>query len=80
MPLTAISRNGIAIRLTEERWQHIVEEHAEVAPIQIGSYEGRRRTNTRICWSSRRIAWREGGWSWENLLSSCIVSWKAMDS
>ena len=34
MPLTATSRNGIAIRLTEERWQHIVEEHAEVAPFR----------------------------------------------
>ena len=34
MPLTATSKNGIAIRLTEERWRHIVEEHAEVAPFK----------------------------------------------
>jgi hypothetical protein len=25
------SRNGVAIRLTDERWQHIMEEHAELA-------------------------------------------------
>jgi hypothetical protein len=34
MPLTATSKNGIVIRLTDERWQHIVEEHAEVAPFK----------------------------------------------
>jgi hypothetical protein len=27
---TAISKNGIVIRLTEERWQHITEGHAEL--------------------------------------------------
>jgi hypothetical protein len=27
----AISRNGVTIRLTDERWQHIIEEHAELA-------------------------------------------------
>ena len=27
---TTISRNGVAIRLTDERWQHIIEEHAEL--------------------------------------------------
>ena len=26
----ASSRNGVAIRLTDERWRHIVEEHAEL--------------------------------------------------
>lgn len=27
----AISRNGVPIRLTEERWFHIVENHDDVA-------------------------------------------------
>ncbi len=27
---TIASKNGIPIRLTEERWQHIVDEHAEL--------------------------------------------------
>jgi hypothetical protein len=31
---TAISRNGVPIRLTDERWQHIIEEHAELAGMQ----------------------------------------------
>jgi hypothetical protein len=26
----AISRNGVSIRLPDERWQHIMEEHAEL--------------------------------------------------
>jgi hypothetical protein len=26
-----VSRNGIPIRLTDERWTHIIEEHAELA-------------------------------------------------
>ena len=28
---TAVSKNGIPIRLTEERWFHIVENHDELA-------------------------------------------------
>jgi len=27
----AVSKNGVAIRLTDERWSHITEEHAELA-------------------------------------------------
>jgi len=29
--LVATSRQGVAIRLTDERWLHIVEEHSEMA-------------------------------------------------
>jgi hypothetical protein len=28
---TVISKNGVPIRLTDERWIHIAEEHAELA-------------------------------------------------
>ena len=31
MTETVTSRNGAAIRLTDERWSHITEEHAELA-------------------------------------------------
>ncbi len=31
MTETVPSRNGVAIRLTDERWSHITEEHAELA-------------------------------------------------
>jgi hypothetical protein len=31
---SAISRNGVPIRLTDERWQHIIEEHAELADLR----------------------------------------------
>ena len=31
MIAAAISRAGVPIRLTDERWSHIVEEHAELA-------------------------------------------------
>jgi|SRR5207248_10856371 len=31
---TATSRNGIAIRLTEERWNHITEEHGELTGLK----------------------------------------------
>lgn len=29
------SRNGVTIRLTHERWAHIVEEHAELAGLRL---------------------------------------------
>ncbi len=31
MPKTVVSKNGVPIRLTDERWVHITEEHAELA-------------------------------------------------
>ena len=31
MTETATSKNGVAIRLTDERWSHITEEHTELA-------------------------------------------------
>jgi hypothetical protein len=30
----AVSKNGIAIRLTDERWAHITEEHCELAGLR----------------------------------------------
>ena len=32
--ISATSKNGISIRLPEERWLHIVEEHAELAALR----------------------------------------------
>jgi hypothetical protein len=29
----AVSRNGVPIRLPDERWQHIIEEHAELTEL-----------------------------------------------
>ena len=29
-----LSRNGVPIRLTNERWQHIIDEHAELADLR----------------------------------------------
>ena len=31
---TAISRNGVPIRLNDERWAHILERHSELAALQ----------------------------------------------
>jgi hypothetical protein len=33
------SKNGIAIRLTDERWVHITEEHAELAGLRLDVIE-----------------------------------------
>jgi hypothetical protein len=34
MVKSAVSRNGVAIRLTDERWAHISEEHNELSQLQ----------------------------------------------
>lgn len=31
---TVTSRNNVSIRLTEERWAHILEEHGKLAQLQ----------------------------------------------
>ena len=30
----AVSKNGVVIRLTDERWAHITEEHCELAGLR----------------------------------------------
>lgn len=35
MMSTALSKNGISIRLTEERWTHIADEHGELADLRL---------------------------------------------
>jgi hypothetical protein len=32
---TAVSKNGVGVRLTDERWTHITEEHCELAGLRI---------------------------------------------
>lgn len=39
MTETAISKNGVTIRLTDERWAHITEEHAELAGFRYEALE-----------------------------------------
>jgi hypothetical protein len=34
MVKSAVSKNGVAIRLTDERWAHISEEHSEISQLQ----------------------------------------------
>ncbi len=34
MTETVTSKNGLSIRLTDERWSHITEEHAEMAGLK----------------------------------------------
>jgi hypothetical protein len=35
MTSDVISKNGLPIRLTDERWRHITEEHAELAGMRL---------------------------------------------
>ena len=35
MTNTALSKNGVAIRLTDERWAHITDEHCELAGLRL---------------------------------------------
>jgi len=34
MAESVYSKNGVPIRLTDERWAHIIEEHSELASLQ----------------------------------------------
>jgi len=37
--MNAISKNGVAIRLPDERWAHIIEEHCELAGLRLNILE-----------------------------------------
>lgn len=34
MEVNVLSRNGVPVRLTDERWAHITEEHSELAGLR----------------------------------------------
>lgn len=36
---TALSKNGVPIRLTDERWAHITDEHCELAGLRLEALE-----------------------------------------
>jgi hypothetical protein len=48
-----VSKNGLPIRLTDERWAHITEEHSELA--------GMRREVLEIVAEPRRVLAGQGG-------------------
>lgn len=35
MTSTALSKNGVPIRLTDERWAHVTDEHCELAGLRL---------------------------------------------
>jgi hypothetical protein len=35
MQESAVSKNGVRVRLTDERWSHITEEHGELAGMRV---------------------------------------------
>jgi len=39
MPETVVSKHGVPIRLTAERWTHITEEHCELAGLRFDVLE-----------------------------------------
>ena len=39
MPSSVVSKNNIPVRLTDERWAHIIEEHGELDSLQLGVLE-----------------------------------------
>lgn len=53
MTETVTSKNGVAIRLTDERWSHITEEHAELAGYRLEVLEA-------IAQPERIVAGNEG--------------------
>lgn len=52
MTKKVLSKNNIYIRLTDERWAHIVEEHCELAGMQLEVLDA-------IANLSRILAWKE---------------------
>jgi len=65
---SAISSKGVLIRLTHERWAHIIEEHGELAGLRpevletvAPSQNGLSMASTGRCWQC--VRWRRvPGW------------------
>jgi hypothetical protein len=75
---TVISKNGVPIRLTNERWIHITEEHAELAGYRLEVLETIRNPERIVAGNAGEllaIRTQEDG----NCLFSCIVNSLPMD-
>ena len=79
MVKSAVSKNGVAIRLTDERWAHISEEHSEISQLQTEILEAIRdpvrivEGNAGELLAVRELEWANT-WSW------CIVKSRVMGS
>lgn len=68
----AVSKNGVPIRLTDERWVHISEEHDEISELQSEVLKAIGNP-LRIVEGKRENYWRLENWRWANIWSWCIV-------
>ena len=79
MPDAIASKNGIPIRLTDERWLHITEEHAELAGYRLEVLETIREPERIIAGNADEFLAVRRQADGKYLLS-CIVSRQTMDS
>ena len=70
----AVSKNGVAIRLPDERWAHITEEHCELAGIRLEVLETVANP-ARIDAGNEGDFWRRAKSKQVNFWWSCIVNW-----
>ena len=60
MTETATSKNGVAVRLTDERWSHITEEHAELAGHRLDVLEAIAKPERIVAGNAGELlAWRK---------------------
>jgi hypothetical protein len=75
---TVLSKNGVPIRLTDERWTHITEEHAELAGYRLEVLEAIRQPERIVAGNVGELlvlrTQQDGKW-----LVWCIVNEQAMD-
>jgi hypothetical protein len=73
------SKNGVPVRLTDERWAHIEEEHAELAGYRAAVLETVAEPG-RIYQGGAASYWPRGRLKLENGWLRCTVSWMTTDS
>ena len=60
MTETATSKNGVAVRLTDERWSHITEEHSELAGHRLDVLEAIAKPERIVAGNAGELlAWRK---------------------
>jgi hypothetical protein len=78
MAESVTSKNGIPIRLTDERWLHITEEHAELADYRLEVLEAIREADRIVAGTYGELLAMKNQPDGK-ILVGCIVSAKRMD-
>ncbi len=80
MEQSVLSKGGVVIRLTDERWTHVTEEHSELAGLRLDVLETISEPDHIVAGAAGELLAIRAKLNRTNGSSWCIVNWVRMAS